>query len=190
FAASVMFVGISDLISKQGTTDIPNEMFLVHARRSLYEEWDWFLERSPIRYVETARTPLLIIHGEEDTRVHPSQSLELYRHLKFLGNVPVRLVLYPGEGHGNRNSASRLDYNLRMLRWFEHYLQGEGGEPPPYRLDYPIGAKEEPSEENGAEEEGEEDDEETMPPVEPVPEPTPEPKPEPVPRPPESARGE
>jgi hypothetical protein len=62
--------------------------------------------------------------------VHPSQSLELYRHLKVLGKAPVRLVFYPGEGHGNRNAAARLDYTLRTLRWMEHDLNGPGGAPP------------------------------------------------------------
>jgi dipeptidyl aminopeptidase/acylaminoacyl peptidase len=41
-------------------------------------------------------------------------------------------VLYPGEGHGNRRAASRYDYHLRMLGWFEHYLKGPGGDPPPF----------------------------------------------------------
>jgi dipeptidyl aminopeptidase/acylaminoacyl peptidase len=136
FAAGVMFVGISDQVSKFGTTDIPNEMYLVHARKYPWEDWDWFLGRSPIRHAEKGRTPLLILHGKEDTRVHPGQSLELYRYLKTLGQVPVRLVWYPGEGHGNRNAASRLDYTLRTLRWFEHYLQGPRGTPPPHALDY------------------------------------------------------
>ncbi len=149
FAASVMFVGISDHVSKAGTTDIPNEMFLVHSRTSLYENWQWFLERSPIYHVKKARTPLLILHGKEDTRVHPSQSMELYRHVRRLGQTPVRLVFYPGEGHGNRNSAARLDYNLRMMRWFEHYLKGEGGSAPPFQLDY--GQETEEEKEEGAE---------------------------------------
>jgi len=48
----------------------------------------------------------------------------------------VRLVWYPGEGHGNRRAASRLDYNLRLMRWMEHYLQGPGGEPPATAIDY------------------------------------------------------
>lgn len=117
FAASVMFVGISDNVSKVGTTDIPYEMFYVHHRKWLWEDWNYFLERSPIRYVEKARTPLLILHGKNDPRVHPGQSLELFRHLKVLNKAPVRLVLYPGEGHGNRRAASRYDYNLRMMRW-------------------------------------------------------------------------
>lgn len=136
FAASVMFVGISDNVSKLGTTDIPEEMYLVHHRKRLWEDWKYFLERSPIHYVQRHRTPLLILHGKEDPRVDPSQSRELYRHLKTLDQAPVRLVLYPGEGHGNRRAAARFDYQLRMLQWMEHYLQGPGGEPPAQAIDY------------------------------------------------------
>ena len=138
FAAGVMFVGISNQISKSGTTDIPEEMYLVHARKRIWEDWQFFLERSPIYYVEKARTPLLILHGKNDPRVHPSQSMELYRNLKILGKVPVRLVFYPGEGHGNRNASARYDYNLRMMRWMEHYLTGSGGDPPPSKLEYGL----------------------------------------------------
>ena len=136
FAAAIPFVGISNNISKVGTTDIPVEMNLVHHRKWLWEDWSYFAERSPIYYVKRNRTPTLILHGEDDPRVHPSQSLELYRHLKVLDQAPVRLVLYPGEGHGNRKSAARFDYTLRTLRWMEHYLKGPGGEPPPYDIDY------------------------------------------------------
>jgi dipeptidyl aminopeptidase/acylaminoacyl peptidase len=138
FAAGVMFVGIADHASKTGTTDIPHEMALVHARKYLWEDWEYFVKRSPIYYVEKARTPLLILHGKDDPRVHPSQSLELYRHLKTLKQTPVRLVWYPGEGHGNRKAAARYDYNLRMMQWFEHYLKGPGGEPPDDQLAYPL----------------------------------------------------
>jgi len=138
FAASVMFVGLSNNISKYGTTDIPYEMNLVHHRKWLWEDWKYFEMTSPIRYVEQARTPILILHGKNDTRVHPEQSLQLYRHLKVLGKVPVRLVLYPGEGHGNRRASSRYDYNLRLMQWMEHYLKGAGGAPPPFELEYPL----------------------------------------------------
>jgi dipeptidyl aminopeptidase/acylaminoacyl peptidase len=147
FAAGVMFVGLSDLIAKVGTTDIPNEMTLVHWRKHLWDDWELFLNRSPIRYVQKAKTPLLILHGKDDTRVHPSQSMELYRNLKTIGQTPVRLVWYPGEGHGNRKAGARYDYNLRMMRWFNHYLKGKGGDPPPHKLDY--GFDEEDEEEDG-----------------------------------------
>lgn len=145
FAAGVMFVGISDKLSKSGTTDIPNEELLVHALKRPWEDWKHFLERSPIFHVEKAKTPLLIMHGKDDPRVPPSQSAELFRHLKTLGQAPVRLVWYPGEGHGNRKAAAKYDYNLRMMQWFEHYLQGPGGPPPKYELEYPIKPPEEKS---------------------------------------------
>jgi dipeptidyl aminopeptidase/acylaminoacyl peptidase len=131
-----MFVGIANKISKFGTTDIPEEETLVHALGYPWERWKFFLERSPIYHVEKATTPLLIMGGDADPRVSPTQSMEMYRALKSLGRAPVRLVRYPGEGHGNRRTASRFDYQLRLLRWFEYYLDGSGGTPPPYRLDY------------------------------------------------------
>ncbi|WP_232221272.1 S9 family peptidase [Pseudidiomarina salinarum] len=134
FDASVMSVGISDNISKFGTTDIPKEMHAVHARSYPWDKWQWYLERSPIYHAEKARTPLLIMHGKEDTRVHPSQSMEMYRYLKTHDNVPVRLVLYPGEGHGNRKAAAQLDYSMRLMRWMEHFLVEGGTEAPPHEL--------------------------------------------------------
>jgi len=136
FAAGVMFVGISDKISKAGTTDIPMEEKLVHARSLPHEDYEFFWQRSPIAHVAGAHTPLLIAGGTDDARVHPSQAMQMYRALKAVGGVPVRLVRYPGEGHGNRKAAARYDLCLRLLRWMEHYLTGEGGEPPGYRLDY------------------------------------------------------
>ena len=124
FAAGVMFVGISNNLSKFGTTDIPNEMYLVHERKWPWEEWDHLLERSPIYHVDKAETPLLIMHGDSDTRVSPTQSYELYRNIKVRKpETPVRLVLYPGEGHGNAKAGSRYDYNVRMMEWFDTYLK-------------------------------------------------------------------
>lgn len=137
FAAGVMFVGISNNISKWGTSDIPEELFLVHSRKRLWDNWQWNLERSPIYHVDNAQTPLLIMHGEDDTRVHPAQSLELFRHIKVRKpEVPLRLVWYPGEGHGNTRSTSRFDYHLRMLQWFETYLLEEEPEKPSFYLDF------------------------------------------------------
>jgi dipeptidyl aminopeptidase/acylaminoacyl peptidase len=135
FAAGVMLAGISNEISKYGTTEIPDEMYLVHERMNPWDDWMFMLQRSPVYHTDKARTPLLIVHGEEDSRVHPGQALELYRFLKARGNAPVRLVLYPGEGHGNRKAAARLDYNLRMMEWFDRFLKGEGSEKalPPVR---------------------------------------------------------
>ncbi len=125
FAAACSFVGISDQISKRFTTDIPWESYYSHWLVWPHEDWELVLDRSPIKYATNNKTPTLILHGKEDPRVHPSQSLELYRALKMHGKAPVRLVWYPGEGHGNRKRPAQLDYNLRTLEWFDYYLKGD-----------------------------------------------------------------
>lgn len=130
FAAGVMFVGISDLISSWGSSDIPRELYQVHNLEHVWEDWEFYLERSPIYHTDDAGTPLLIMEGAEDTRVYPSQSLEMYNFLRFRSDAPVRLVTYPGEGHGNRRAMAEYDYMLRSLRWMEHYLRGPGGAKP------------------------------------------------------------
>ena len=123
FAAAVAFVGISNQVSKFGTSDIPNEMHLVHSLKWPWEDnWMNLLERSPIYHAGKSTTPTLIMHGEKDTRVHPSQSMELYRAMKVRTQTPVRLVFYPDEGHGNRNAAAQYDYSLRFMRWMDTYL--------------------------------------------------------------------
>lgn len=122
FAAAVVFVGISDQISKRNTTDIPWEDYYVHWGFWTHENEQLVWERSPVRYAHLSNTPTLILHGKEDPRVHPSQSLELYRALKLHSKAPVRLVFYPGQGHGNSKNTSRYDYLIRTLDWFKYYL--------------------------------------------------------------------
>jgi dipeptidyl aminopeptidase/acylaminoacyl peptidase len=135
FAASVMFVGISNQLSKFGTTDISNEMNLVHARSYPWDKWQWYLERSPIYWVEQSETPLLIMHGKADPRVHPAQSMEMYRYMKVHGKT-VRLVYYPGEGHGNKRAAAKYDYSLRLMRWMDNYLKHDNKPMPAHHLSH------------------------------------------------------
>lgn len=138
FAAAVMFVGISDQASLVTGGDIPWEQHLVHMGKWPWEDPDLYRQQSPITHAAKSRTPTLILHGEADPRVPPMQSYMLYRYLKLAGQAPVRLVLYPGEGHGNLRAASRYDYSLRLMQWMAHYLTGKGGEPPAYQLEYGL----------------------------------------------------
>ena len=135
--AVTMFVGISNLISKRGTTDIPYEELYVHSGKKLDEDraqWEFSLARSPIFWARQSRTAVLILTGTADTRVHPSQSLEFYRRLKMNDHPAVRLVKYPGEGHGNRKQPGRIDVLYRHLQWYDWYVRDmmplEGPLPP------------------------------------------------------------
>ena len=121
--AVCMFVGISDLTSKRLTTDIPYEELYVHSGMKLEEMWQRSLERSPIFYAHQSKTAVLILGGAADTRVHPSQSIEFYRILKMNDHPAVRLVQYPGEGHGNAKQPGRIDALYRQLDWYDWYVK-------------------------------------------------------------------
>ena len=122
FAAGITFAGLSNWISFMGTTDIPHEMSVVH--------WDlyWFdnpgqnWERSPVAWLNQADTPLLVVHGMADDRVHPEQSIQLHQFLEIKG-IPTGLILYPRQPHGLTERAHQLDFMGRVIDWFDEYLK-------------------------------------------------------------------
>lgn len=121
--AVCMFVGISNVISKRGTTDIGYEELYVHSGKPLEEQWQMNLERSPIYWAHQSKTATLIYGGAADTRVHPEQSFQLYRRMKMNEHPAVRLVQYPGEGHGNRKQVGRIDVLNRQMQWLDWYVK-------------------------------------------------------------------
>lgn len=123
--AACVFVGISNLASKRGTTDIPYEELFVHSGKPLEAMWDLMLKRSPITYAKQSRTATLILGGAADPRVHPEQSLQLYRTMKMNDHPAVRLVQYPGEGHGNARQPGRIDVFYRMADWLDWYVKDQ-----------------------------------------------------------------
>ncbi len=120
FKASVAGAGLSDLASEYGTEAGPS-----------YDEWffglpyerpEGYIKCSPITYVKNARTPTLILHGEEDTTDPIGQSQQFYRGLKRYG-VTSDFVIYPREGHGIREEKHMLDMYRRILGWFDQYVK-------------------------------------------------------------------
>jgi dipeptidyl aminopeptidase/acylaminoacyl peptidase len=120
FRAAVMGAGLSNMVSDHGQGDIPSANLLYYPGQP-YHHMEHYWKSSPIRYVAAVRTPTLILHGEEDARVHPAQGMEYFRALKTLG-VPVRFVRYPREKHGIEERAHQVDVMQRIIDWFDRYL--------------------------------------------------------------------
>jgi dipeptidyl aminopeptidase/acylaminoacyl peptidase len=126
FRAGVNFAGISNWLSMQGTSDIPEENALVHWNRPFYTNMNLYWERSPLSHVDECRTPLLILHGEKDARVPVGQGQELYTALRLLGR-DVEFVRYPREEHGLKEAPHQLDALNRSLAWFDRWLKAAPG---------------------------------------------------------------
>lgn len=78
------------------------------------------VERSPITHAERVQAPVLMLHGENDTRVNPEESERMYARLKELGK-PVRLELHPGVGHEVYREGLADTVDL-IVGWFRTHL--------------------------------------------------------------------
>ncbi len=122
FKASVATMAITNWVSYMGTTDIFWENTMVHWDMVMYNHYDFFWERSPLKHIHNANTPTLLLHGQKDLRVPISQSQELYTALKWKG-VPTEFVAYPRAEHGMGEKAQQLDIMYRVQDWFDRYLK-------------------------------------------------------------------
>jgi dipeptidyl aminopeptidase/acylaminoacyl peptidase len=84
---------------------------------------DKYWNDSPLKYVSNVKTPTMFLVGEEDPRVPPPQSVEMYRALKHNG-VPTRLYMAPREPHGWSELRHQLFKINAELEWFEKYVTG------------------------------------------------------------------
>ena len=118
FRAGVMGAGVSDWGMMVMTSDIPTfESYLGGGR-----PWDGpgphrFMQHSPISHAANVRTPLLILHGENDARVPVSQAIGYHRAVRETGTESV-MVTYPREPHGIREADHQVDLLYRVRDWF------------------------------------------------------------------------
>jgi dipeptidyl aminopeptidase/acylaminoacyl peptidase len=134
FRAAVTMRSISNAYSQWGTSDLAYMKGLWEYPGDPWEAPQFYLERSPITYVTRIRTPLLILHGEEDLRCPIEQAEQLFVALKKCG-VPTLFVRFPGESHDLSRSGRprhRVERLRHILGWLDAYLaQPPGSSPPP-----------------------------------------------------------
>lgn len=83
-----------------------------------------YSRNSPVYYAQQVETPLLLLHNDKDGAVDWNQGIEYYNTLRRL-RKPVVMLQYKGENHGLVKPGNRLDYSIRMLEFFDHYLKGK-----------------------------------------------------------------
>ncbi len=91
--------------------------------KSLQEAPALYLANSPVFHITKVKTPLLILHNDQDDAVPWYQGIELFlamrRHEK-----EAYYFNYNGALHGLRRRADQKDFGLRMNQFFDHFLKG------------------------------------------------------------------
>lgn len=119
FKTAIIGAGVTDLLSMARTTDTPDF------------PWDYFGDvptniakydaASSVRFLDKVEVPVLILHGEADTRVPIEQGRHFYEGLRLLGK-PAEMVSYPREPHWFREREHQTNVQQRVLDWFQRYL--------------------------------------------------------------------
>jgi len=119
FRAAVSGGGVFDQVAEFETENNPagDEWYF----GTPWDHPDVFAQNSPATFIRNARTPTLIVHGENDRNNPVGQSRALYRALKHYG-VECELIVYPGEGHLPAQEKHQIDILQRMLDWYDRHL--------------------------------------------------------------------
>jgi len=133
FKAAVSAVGISNLSSWFGQAfPRPGAEPVTHgvtgsrtmAGGAPFEHPDSHVEESPVFHLDKVETPLLVIHGDDDCGVTPSQGHEMFVGLRYLGQE-VTQITYRGDGHGPMwyTEPNRTHFIEQVLSLFHRHLR-------------------------------------------------------------------
>src|SRR5215204_3629224 len=132
FKAAVTLRSVVNFVSDEGTRDG------AYGHKDdfggdLFEKFDLYWERSPLKYAARVKTPILILHSENDFRVPLEQGEQWFRALKHFG-ATAEFVIFPRENHNltRTGEPKHLVESLNwQLYWFDRYLDGKTNAVPP-----------------------------------------------------------
>lgn len=122
FSAAIDVVGIANFETFLTNT----KAYRRHIREAEYgplSDPDFLAEISPIHKAHLIRTPLLVIHGENDSRVPVGEARQIIKAINDNGGV-VDSLIFPDEGHVTAKLANTITQYRRMVAFFDSYLKG------------------------------------------------------------------
>ena len=104
---------------QQGITEVGQ----VRMGTTPIEDFDLYVSQSPVHHAHKINTPFMILHGTADGAVDWMQGLEYYNMARRLGKEVIFLS-YPDEEHHLTQKNNRIDFQIRMMQYFDHHLKG------------------------------------------------------------------
>lgn len=132
FKAAVTLRSLSNFISDDGTRDGAYG----HSPDfggDIFQKFELYWDRSPLKYARNVKTPTLILHSDNDYRVPIEQGEQWFRALKHFG-VTAEIVFFPRENHNltRTGEPKHLVESLNwQLYWFDRFLNGNTSAVPP-----------------------------------------------------------
>ena len=125
FAAAVSHAGISNVTSYWGEGFWGYSYNAVAAAKSYpWTNPDLFTKQGALFNADKIHTPILLLHGSEDTNVPIGESIQLFNALKILGR-DVEFITVEGENHVIRGTENRIIWQNTIMAWFAKWLKDE-----------------------------------------------------------------
>lgn len=96
--------------------------------KDLWEGFDLYIENSPLFHMQHVKTPVAIMHNDNDGAVPWYQGIEMFTALRRL-NKPVWLLNYNGDEHNLMKRQNRKDIQRREQQFFDHFLKDKPAAP-------------------------------------------------------------
>ncbi len=90
--------------------------------KSIWESPLRYLENSPLFTLDKVKTPILIMHNDNDGAVPWYQGIEYFIGLRRQGK-PAWLLNYNDADHWPTKVRDKHDFQIRMAQFFDHYLK-------------------------------------------------------------------
>ena len=87
-----------------------------------YEAPELYEKFNPASFVTRWRTPMLVIHGEQDFRIPYSQGLGVFTALQRRG-IESRLLVFPNENHWVLKPADSVQWHHAVFDWLDAHLK-------------------------------------------------------------------
>ncbi len=126
FAAGASYYGVAELLRFAEDTHDFESRYLDGLIGPLPKQRDRYIERAPLSHVDGLSCPVLLLQGDEDKVVPPSQS-ELFRDAMVRKQIPHAYLLFAGEQHGFRKAETIVAALSAELSFYGQVL---GFEPP------------------------------------------------------------
>jgi len=115
FKCLVTHASIVTMGSFTGVTDHPGFWYMAMGSENPYDDPLHFDRYAPIRHIAKWKTPVLIVHGEQDYRCPVSEGLILFEALQYHG-VDSELLVFPDENHWILKPKN-------VVAWYENVLR-------------------------------------------------------------------
>ena len=125
FAAAVSHAGIANHTSYWGE----GYWGYNYSEVSMANSYPWshrqlYVDQSPLFNADKIHTPLLLLHGTDDTNVPIVESLQMFTALKLLGR-DVALVEVKGENHHILDYKKKEKWLATQMAWFQKWLKDD-----------------------------------------------------------------